>query len=77
MLWLALSSVGAQIPVYVPDPSGSTRLAVRLAKAHAAASRDNAWLALLDLGTDLPYDARGRTRELQPLDLSHDERYLG
>jgi hypothetical protein len=40
---------------------GSTLLAVRLAKPHpdAAASRDNAWLALLDLGTDLLYDARG------------------
>jgi hypothetical protein len=67
--------------VVVRGPFGSTLLAVRLAKAHAdadaAASRDNAWLALLDLGTDLLYDARGRTRELQPLDLSHDEPYLG
>jgi hypothetical protein len=31
--------------------------------------RDNAWLARLDLDTDLLYDARGRTRELRPLDL--------
>lgn len=45
---------------------GSTLPAVRLAKAHAdaAASRDNVWLALLGLGTDLLYDARGRTHEL-------------
>jgi hypothetical protein len=47
------------------------KVIARKAHADAAASRDNAWLALLDLGTD------GRTRELQPLDLSHDERYLG
>jgi hypothetical protein len=40
-----------------------------------AACRDNAWLALLSLSTDLPYGARGRSRELQPLDLSHDERH--
>jgi hypothetical protein len=47
------------------------KVIARKAHADAAASRDNAWLALLDLGTD------GHTRELQPLDLSHDERYLG
>ncbi|WP_248965602.1 hypothetical protein [Sphaerisporangium perillae] len=38
--------------------------------------RPTTLLPLLDLVTDL-YDARGRSRELQPLDLSHDERHRG
>jgi hypothetical protein len=40
--------------------------------------RDNAWLARLDLGTDLLYDAQGRTRELSSRSTCHtDKRYLG
>ncbi|GII55316.1 hypothetical protein Pth03_37050 [Planotetraspora thailandica] len=57
----------------VRDPFGSTVLAVRLAKPRTDdAARGSAWLALLNLGTDLPYDARAR---VQPLG-RHDEHHL-
>ena len=65
------------VAVVVRNPERAALLAVRLTRSAATSSAavSDAWQALQQYGSELRHVVKGRTRELQPLELAGDRLY--